>query len=371
MTQIKIVHIIDNLGPGGRERQLIELLSSISLYSNIINELFLLSDNIHYKYKNKLKIPSIVFKRKKKKDLMLFLKLYSALKESKPDIVHTWSSMSSVYLLPIAKFLRIKTINGMIRGAKSNFKYSDERWIRSKLTFPFSDKIIANSKAGLLAFKAPFKKSTYIYNGFDFRRVDNLPSKQFLRNKFNIETEFVVGMVANFTKYKDYHTFFSAAIKIAMKIESITFISVGGGPFLTECKNMVPDRFRNRIRFLGIRQDVEKIVKTFDIGTLCTNVLNGEEGISNSIMEYMALSKPVIATNCGGNQELVIHSKTGFLIISFDQEELIRKILFLVNNKKQAKEMGNAGRKHLENNFGIDQMVDNYRTLYQQITDKR
>ena len=365
-VSLRIVHVIDNLNAGGRERQLVELIKGIESTSIFQSAIFVLSKStIHYADVFGTKVAIRFFERKAKKDPLILWSLYKELKNMRPHIVHTWSSMSSVYLLPLSKILGIKTVNGMIRGAKRHLKFPDERWIRSKITFPFSDRIVTNSKAGMKCFNTPLKKSRYIYNGFDFKRIINLPSKSFLKRKFGLETTFVVGMVASFSKYKDYDTYISAAIKLSCSDLDITFVTIGSGSMIESYKEKVANSgLSNKILFLGARNDVESIVKTFDIGVLCTNTKHGEEGISNVIMEYMALKKPVIATNCGGNCELVQHGVTGYLIEEFTSDELVRIICELLDNIEDSKKMGMMGREIIEEKFSINKMLDKYCDLY-------
>ena len=86
----------------------------------------------------------------------------------------------------------------------------------------------------------------------------------------------------------------------------------------------------NGIYFLGNQKDVESIVNICDIGVLMTNNLVHQEGVSNSILEYMAFSKPVIASKGGGTSEIVIPEETGFLINPFDVNDLAKKIVYLL-----------------------------------------
>ena len=83
------------------------------------------------------------------------------------------------------------------------------------------------------------------------------------------------------------------------------------GENLKSFESMIPIEFKDKIIFTGKQKHVESIINIFDIGVLCSCY---GEGISNTIMEYMALGKPVIATDCGGNKEIVVHNVTGFLI---------------------------------------------------------
>ena len=78
--------------------------------------------------------------------------------------------MTAVYAIPACKLLNIKLINGMVVDTPVKKNILNKNWLRARLTFPFSDLIIGNSKAGLIAYKAPTKKSRCIYNGMDFER---------------------------------------------------------------------------------------------------------------------------------------------------------------------------------------------------------
>ena len=362
MKHIKILHFIDSLRAGGKERQLVELLKGLSVHKEIACELAIMSEDIQYNAANNLDIKKHYLIRKNKKDPRILAKLYKLCKEFKPDIIHSWGSMPSVYAVPVAKMLGIKLINGMIRDS-SPFKLFSKSYIRSKITFPFSDVILANSSAGLKAYNAPVGKSMCIYNGFDFNRIRRRHYKNIIRRKFNIDTEKVVGMVASFSNNKDYDIFIIAAQSILEARKDVTFLAIGDGVNLEKCKKLVKPQFRNKIKFLGKQKDIESIVNTFDIGVLATY----SEGISNSIMEYMALRKPVVATNGGGTNELVLHGKTGFLVDSNDAHELSKRIEQLLADEEFANRMGNAGCERIKREFSLEKMTNLYVELYEKL----
>ena len=167
-------------------------------------------------------------------------------------------------------------------------------------------------------------------------------------------------MVASFSIRKDYKTYLNAATNILERRNDVTFLAIGGGDGLNDCLKMVKPEVSDKIKFLGIQKSVESIINIFDIGVLSTYT----EGISNSIMEYMALSKPVVSTNGGGTCEIVVNKLTGFLIKPKNVEELTEKIEFLLNNKQTAKEMGKAGKERLCKDFSIKKMTDRFFELY-------
>ena len=121
----------------------------------------------------------------------------------------------------------------------------------------------------------------------------------------------------------------------------------------------------SKIKFLGRQENVESIINIFNIGILMSNNKVHGEGISNSIMEYMILGKPVIATIGGGTRELVVDQQTGFLVKSESPEKLAEQILLLLKDTVLANKIGKAGKKRIISEFGLDKMVNKYYKLYQ------
>ena len=94
-------------------------------------------------------------------------------------------------------------------------------WIRAKFTFAFSNAITGNSEAGLRAYNAPKKKSFTIHNGYNFNRNKQLLDQRLVRESLHIESKYIVAMVATFSRFKDYKTYFTAA-EILLKKQDIT-----------------------------------------------------------------------------------------------------------------------------------------------------
>ena len=105
----------------------------------------------------------------------------------------------------------------------------------------------------------------------------------------------------------------------------------------------------------------------FDIAILTTNKARHQEGISNSILECMAFAKPVIATDGGGTNEIVVHEKTGYLIKHGDISDLTDKILQLLTKDDLRKEMGQNAKQRIENEFSIERMVEGVIQMYKQL----
>ena len=128
---------------------------------------------------------------------------------------------------------------------------------------------------------------------------------------------------------------------------------------------------RDKIKLLGRQYNVESFISISDIGVLTTNSKVHGEGISNSILEYMALEKPVIASSGGGTNEIVEDQSTGFLISPASPEELSEKIEILLNSAELRKKMGIAGKQRINNIFSIEKMVHHYISIYKDLLFER
>jgi len=359
---IKILYIIDELGAGGTERRFVQLLKGLE-NKKFSTKTILLGDMVHYEEIDNLDTEVIKLKRTISKDPSIYIRLYRICSGWKPDIIHAWGSMSAVYAGPVAKLLGIKMINAMVSQAPINL--SMKLRLRSFFTFPFSDVIQSNSYAALKAYKVPREKGHVIHNGFDFSRINNLMVKSRIKAELNIKSDYIAGMVAGFRHHKDYKTMVLAAKKVLARRKDVSFVFVGDGPELEQIKEMA--EYDPMIIFAGRRNDVESIINIFDIGILSTY----GESFSNAIMEYMALSKPVIATEGGGTNELVVNGETGFIIAQKSPDLLAEKIDYLLNDENLRHIMGENGRKRIQKEFNIDKMIRRHMKLYRKLALQR
>ncbi len=361
---MKLLFYIESLRSGGKERRLVELIKGLSHKTDLKIGLVLIKDDIHYKDILETNIEIFYTPRKfLKKDPSVFYKFYKIVRLFKPDIIHAWGNMVAFYAIPVKLLFRIPLVNSQITDAPSKVSNS---LLGHRYTFPFSDLIISNTLAGLDAYNAPKKKSIVIYNGFDFSRIDDLSDKIEIRNKFNIRTKLVVAMVASFSDKKDYTTYVMAANKVLEKHQDVTFLCIGSGDD-SRIKSLVNSKNSSKILFLGKQNNVESIMNINDIGVLIPNSDNHGEGISNALLEFMALGIPVITTSCGGNSELVENEISGYLIPPKSPEELSEKLLDLINDETTRLRFGKEGRKIVENKFQIKKMVISYLNIYEEI----
>jgi glycosyltransferase involved in cell wall biosynthesis len=365
--RIRVLHVIHSLLAGGTERQLLELLRGLQVEERISCEVAVLSTDVHYEDAVRVASPIHYLPRRTRYDLSIFSRLHAIIRRFRPHIMHSWSPMCSVYTTPLAKLARARFVNGYVRAAAATLGMHDRDYFRGKLTTPFSDVVLSNSQAGLAAYGVPAAKGMCIHNGFDQHRLDHLLPAAEVRGALEISTSHIVGMVASFTDLKDYDTFFLSARAVLGVRDDVTFVAIGDGIHLKRFQTMFPAGLHPGIRFLGRRHDVESIVNTFTMGVLTSNVRLHGEGIANSLMECMALGKPVIATRCGGNGELVEEGQSGFLIGGGDAGALTRHILQLLDNPALASRLGNNGRRRIRESFSLERMTQAHMRLYENL----
>ncbi len=362
---MRILHFINGIHPGGKERRLLELLKSLVAEPATEVELAVMAQEIRYPEVAQLGIPIHFLIRKVKKDPTVFWSFYLLCRKIRPQVIHTWDPMTALYAAPVARLLKIIFVNGMINEAPEKpLPLQTRLW--SRISFPLSDVVVANSLAGLASYEAPADRSVCVYNGFDRRRFESLEPSGKVRASLGIGSEQVVGMVGEFARRKDFATFIRAAQIVLRQRENVIFLAVGDGPTLEESKALVLPEYKGRIMFTGWRSDVEPIVSIMDISVLATYT----EGISNSILEYMVLGKPVIATDGGGTKELVMDGVTGFLVGQKDVDGIVRRVLQLLDNPAQARTMGELGRQRAYDHFTIEKMTAQYLALYHRLRER-
>ena len=371
---IRILFFIGSFKGGGKERRLLELLSYLSGKDNYEIMVVVTDPIIDFPAFHELKVLyKVIPKIWKRNDLTVFYKFYRICRQFKPHLVHTWGRIQSFYALPAVIGHSIPLVNGQITSAPPHAKKWSLNKILDRINFKFSTVILSNSRAGIEAYKPPLSKIKIIYNGISLSRFENLPAPEQVRSKYGITTPYAVVMVATFSGNKDYKTFFSIAEKITRTRNDITFIAVGDDaqgydlckPF-QELMNKNP-----RIVFTGRITDVEAVVNSCTVGVLFSNISKHGEGISNSIMEYMSLSMPVMANDAGGTKEIVQHNVNGYLVTHQTENEIAALITELIDNPDKCRAFGKAGRKLIEDDFLIEKMGKAFEQTYETVISQR
>ncbi len=365
-----ILILVDAMSSGGMERQIVELLRGMRSRRSFIFHLGVLAGGGGRLSEAEQLVETVLPLQRAenaswaivRKLPYFFWKVTRESEKAKITIIHTFGCFSDLLGLAIGKRIGATIINGSIRSARPKMTGRDHL---SRMCMRYCDRIVANSKAGLIAFGVitDNDKSRVIYNGVDLNRFDNIES-------MNRPEEFVLCMVANFTRKKDHASLIRIVPRLKEKIHSLAVILVGRGELLGPARQLISDLHLDRIVTIVSDCDhPEPFIASADLCLLLTNSDVHGEGISNAILEYMALKKPVIATDCGGNREIVVHEQTGYLVPENNPVLLAQHILEVFHDPENGKLLGKNGRKKLEQEFELNVMVDKYQKLYEQITD--
>jgi glycosyltransferase involved in cell wall biosynthesis len=364
---MKILFFLESLYRGGKERRALELIQYLKQECNIEVVLVLTEEEIYYQSVKSLGIPIEIIKRRGiKYDPGLFIKFYRCCKRHKPDIIHAWGKMTAFYSVPASLTRRIPLVSSMISDSKRNFsKFSIDAFF-FKIGTLFSDVILSNSISGLLAYDMKTSKAEVILNGVNIERFQQEHDSQKLRCDLGIATKYMLVMVASFTRYKDYDLFVDTAKEMQKVRSDITFVGVGDGYELNRIQQRIRNEKIENVILTGMRTDVEAIINASDIGLLCTY----SEGISNSIIEYMALGKPVISTDViGGSRELILEGVTGYSV-ERRPELVIEKIMLLLDNLNLRLVMGERGKERIRSRFSVERMGKEFVNLYGKVLAK-
>ena len=359
---MRVVHVIDSLNSGGKERQCVELLKGLSAAGDLASELIILATGAFYEGLHALRDVRVThLPRYFRKDVSIVLRLAGRCRDVRPDVIAAYDSMSAALAAPVARLVGARFVNAMIQDAPREIS----RKVRTRrlLSFPLSDAIVANSQAGLVAYGAPADRGRVIRNGYDVARLRHLRSPRTVRDELGLGDRRVIGMVANFSTLKDQPTFIRAAETLLATRRDLVFVMIGDGALKAACERQPAPAHREHILFLGARTDVESVVNVFDVGVLATFT----EGISNAIMEYMALGKPVVATRGGGTPEIVTDGETGWLVDERDPAGLAERIGRLLADEDLRGRMGRAGQARLTREFTLERLASAHRSLYEEL----
>lgn len=362
---MKILFFLESLHGGGKERRSVELIRYLKEQPEGYDiELVLTEKEIYYEDVLKTGVRITILERKGMKyDPRLFLKFIQVCRRFKPDLIHTFGKMATFYAIPARILCGIpivaNLISDTIRSYRNFSKYHNLLMIN---TF-FSHAVLSNSMAGLEIYGVKPPKGRVIYNGVRLSRFRDEFNPENVRNEFGIRTSFIVIMVATFSNFKDYDLFVDVAKFTGQRRNDVTFIAVGDGPELERIKSRIEAEKPGNVVLAGRRRDVERIISAADIGLLCTK----SEGMSNSIIEYMALGKPVIATDMkGGTRELIQNGITGYCI-DRDVDKVTTLIGQLLDDPEKRLSMGEKGRERIETGFSVGRMGEEFASLYHQV----
>jgi len=302
------------------------------------------------------------------RNLFLFGKI---IRENDISLIITYHEASDSYGLITSKIYRIPVISNR---RDMGFKTDARHRMIYRLFGRFFNGVIAVShgveKEIVRRGWFPKGKIATIYNGIQLREYGSRTSADKTKRDVGLNTDHpVVGMIANFRRIKGIQYLIEAASIVSKHNSEVEFLIIGEDMNEPGCTREDMESLTNKlnlcgnVHFLGKRSNAGDLISAFDVGV----VPSLSEGFSNTILEYMASSKPVIATDVGGNREAVLHGETGLLVPPKDSLALAQAIRTVLEDKELALRFGRAGRRRVEENFSLEKMLTNYEHLFEQV----
>jgi len=277
------------------------------------------------------------------------------LRESGVAVAHAFDFYTNVLMIPAAKIAGVPVVIGsqrqlgdLLSPFRSRAQAAILRWC---------DRVVCNSRAAatrLIAQGIPSQKIAIIGNGLTpsaFAHTAPALPRSCLR----------VGMIARMnSRSKNHHTFLRAAARMHSKFPETEFLLAGDGPLRSEFERLAQELgIHHRTHFLGDQRDIPAMLASIDVSV----VPSASESLSNAILESMAAGIPVVATNVGGNPELVTEDR-GFLVPVDDENRLAEAVERLLVNPALRAGFGRSARAFAESNFTIARVSKQHEELY-------
>ncbi|NOG82704.1 MAG: glycosyltransferase [Planctomycetes bacterium] len=312
----------------------------------------------------------VSFNRRPGFDITLISQIHDHITKNNIDILHCHQYTPYIYGL----FASFFTGANIIFTEHGRF-YPDKRSFKRVLLNPilniFTDYVTAISSAtrnALIEFENfPGKKVKIVYNGIDGSPY-MAPVDKGVRESLGInQKDYILGTVARLDPIKNHKMMIKALGRVKKEYPDTHLIIVGDGPEMECLKSFTTSLgLSSNVIFTGFKEDVYNYMKIFDLFLLTSF----SEGTAMTLLEAMVSGIPCIATEVGGNPEIVNDTETGFIVPNDDEQALSEKILVLLRDKALQKEMGLAGRNRFKEKFTVDKMVTPYEEMYESLAHR-
>jgi glycosyltransferase involved in cell wall biosynthesis len=362
---MKIAFLITGLNYGGAETQLVHLATRLKKRGWDVQVISMIPPVAYVEELKRagIHVYSLEMRRGVPDPRGLF-RLVKILRRERPQILHC--HMVHANLLGRISRIFVKTpvlicsVHSIIEGGR-------QREIAYRFTDWLCDLTTQVSRAGLERYvqigAVPRQKIRYIPNGVDTEIFKpDLEARLRLRKDLRVEDKFVWLAVGRFEKAKDYSNMLNAFAKVVSKRKDSVLLIAGQGSLMEKIKHLAGELgITHQVYFLGVRKDVPELMNAADAYVMSSSW----EGMPLVLLEASAVGLPIVATDVGGNKEIVVDGESGFLVLSRNPESLAQAMLKLMDLPEGVrKAMGRAGRKYIEENYSLEHVVDIWEELY-------
>lgn len=369
-----IAHVIYRLDVGGLENGLVNIINGLP-EGKFRHAIICLTDYTDFHKKIRPEIELIALHKLPGNDLGLYWRLFKTFRRLRPDIVHTRNLAALEAQVP-AWLARIKwRVHGLHGWDVSAVDAVNSRHLKLyQLINPLIQRYIALSNELeeflLRQVEVNEAKCIKICNGVDTERFvpGSNASKAILPVGFLPEDALLIGTVGRLETVKDQLLLVNGFIDLLQREPELEhrlrLMLVGDGSMKESITRRISEAGIEQLVWMaGSRNDVPELMAALDVFVLPSKA----EGISNTILEAMATGLPVVATDVGGNAQLVVDGGTGFITPSDAPAVLADKLLQYVKNPALLECHAKAGRLRAEQQFSLVHMINQYQTVYEEL----
>lgn len=372
---IRLLFVTPSLYVGGAERQLVQLVRNLDQTRYALTvAVFIGPETATQKgfYAQVSQQPNVSLKvltRNGRFDLIgPVLSLVRLIRAQDIQVMHTFLSLPSTFGVIASWLTGVPIIASAIRDSRDlGIVYRICRVIQACT----ADILVSNSEAGFdNRFRRRRANFRVIGNGIDLRRFEPRPNvvarlhEEFQLSRFRQ----LVGMVATLSGFKDHEAFLQLAAKVVAERPGTGFLVVGDGPNRSALEARVAELgLTGDVVFTGYRSDIDTLTGMLDVACLFTNYRVISEGLPNAVMEAMACSVPVVATQGGGTGEVLHDGVEGYLVAENDVDISAGLVLRLLKDETLRSTLGRQGRLSIEKSFSLDGCIARHESLYRHV----
>jgi len=287
------------------------------------------------------------------------LRLVSVVREFRPDVIHGYLFGPNLFAALAGRLCGVPVVCVAKRNVDA---FESPRQVAvQRLAHRLATHVTAVSRevaATSVALGIPADRVTVIENGVDVARFDGATHRAAIEGLPDGAP--LVGSVGCLAPRKDYGTLLAALAALAPR-RAFRCAIAGDGPERPALEARAAELgLAERVRFLGERTDVDRLLPAFDVFTLSSR----EEGIPNALLEAMAAARPCVATRVGGNAEVLEDGRTGWLVPAQDPAALAAALEEALSDPGEAGRRGAAARRAMVSERSIDAMVRRHEAFY-------
>jgi glycosyltransferase involved in cell wall biosynthesis len=288
--------------------------------------------------------------------------LARALRRDRIDIAHNYLLRANLIGAVSARLARVPVVLCSKRGCHLRRGFE---LVSAKIGNALADNVMVNAEA-VRDFVhgnegCAREKMIVIPSGVDTDRFRPLPPAQF-KARLNLpDDRLVIGVVTRMRVRKGVEEFIRAIGELRQTRPEVHGVIVGEVSLDNSLQELVRSLgLAQNLSLLGRRSDMPDVFSAFDVFVLSSH----DEGMSNAILEAMAMEKPVVATDVGGAGEVIRHGQSGLLVPPKDPHALAVAISDVLTQPARAHEMGRLGRRIVEDGFSAHAMVRQMEHVY-------